>query len=157
MTAKKKPLASSNSARGNDRNTNNHEGETTLKDITSVPANTSKNPTIYALALDCLRSGRDFWEVLGRGRNEPTLHLEFAPRPDTLALRLTARVRLECAREHITVTALAKMSGVSYRKVRKTLQDKRPLFTGELSDMADALGLDLVEIFLTANRPLEAN
>ena len=36
MTAKKRPLASSNSARGNDRNTNNQEGETTKKDITSV-------------------------------------------------------------------------------------------------------------------------
>ena len=68
MTAKKRPLASSNSARGNDRNTNNHEGETTLNDVTSVPANASKNPTIYALALDCLRSGQNFWEALGRGR-----------------------------------------------------------------------------------------
>ena len=67
MTAKKTPLASSNSARGNDRNTNNYEGETTMKDNISVPANTSKNPTIYALALDCLRSGQNFWEVLGRG------------------------------------------------------------------------------------------
>ena len=36
MTAKKKPLASSNSARGDDRNTNNQEGETTMKDTTSV-------------------------------------------------------------------------------------------------------------------------
>ena len=70
MTAKKRPLASSNSARGNDRNTNNHEGETTLKDVTSVTANTSKNPTIYALALDCMRSGENFWDVLGRGRQE---------------------------------------------------------------------------------------
>ena len=39
-----------------------------MKDVTSVPANTSKNPTIYALALDCLRSGQNFWEALGRGR-----------------------------------------------------------------------------------------
>ena len=68
MTAKKKPLASSNSARGDDRNTNTYEGEPTMKDIISVPANTSKNPTIYALALHCLRSGENFWDVLGRDR-----------------------------------------------------------------------------------------
>ena len=41
MAAKKKPLASSNSARGNDRTTNNHEGETTMKDATSLPVSPS--------------------------------------------------------------------------------------------------------------------
>ena len=55
------------------------------------------------------------------------------------------------------MTALSKMSGVSYRKVRGALQDKRPLFAGELSDMADALGLDLPEMFLEARGPQGAN
>ena len=41
MTSKKRPLASSNSARGNDRSTNNHEGESTLKDLTTVPVSPS--------------------------------------------------------------------------------------------------------------------
>lgn len=41
MTATKKPLASSNSARGNDRNTNNQEGETTMKDAISLPVSPS--------------------------------------------------------------------------------------------------------------------
>ena len=128
-----------------------------MKNVISLPANTSKNPTIYSLALDCLRSGSDFWEALGRGRNEPTLHLQFAPPPATLTQRLTARLRLECAREHISMATLSKMSGVSYRKVRGALQDKRPLFAGELSDMADALGLDLPEIFRDARGAQEAH
>ena len=157
MTSNKRPLVSSNSARGNDRNTNTYEGKTIVKNSISLPANTSKNPTIYALALDCLRSGSDFWEALGRGRNEPTLHLQFAPPPATLTQRLTARLRLELAREHITMTALSKMSGISYRKVRGALRDKRPLFAGELSDMADALGLDLPEMFRDARPGRDEN
>ena len=44
------------------------EGTEPVKSYLSLPANTSKNPTIYALALDCLKSGENFWEVLGRGR-----------------------------------------------------------------------------------------
>ena len=43
------------------------EGNEPMKSTSIVPANTSKNPTIYALALDCLRSGENFWDVLGRG------------------------------------------------------------------------------------------
>ena len=42
-----------------------------MKASTSVPVNTSKNPTIYALAVDCLESGRNFWDAIGEGRNEP--------------------------------------------------------------------------------------
>ena len=68
MVAKKRPAGALTPTGQQARTQLSSEGTEPMKDVTSVPANTSKNPTIYALALDCLRSGQNFWEVLGRGR-----------------------------------------------------------------------------------------
>ena len=82
--------------------------------------------------------------------NHPTLHRQFPARPPTLSQRLTALIRAECAQEKISMTALASISGLRYQKVRKTLQDRRPLFLGDLAIITDSLGLDMVEMFVTA-------
>ena len=89
--------------------------------------------------------------------NRPTLLRQCADSPPTLSQQITANIRGECAREQISMTALAAISGLSYHKVRSTLQDKRPLFVGELCDMADALGLNLSDVVGDASENTVAN
>lgn len=89
--------------------------------------------------------------------NKPTLLRQCTDRPPTLSRQITALIRVECAREQISMTALAAISGLSYHKVRSTLHDKRPLFVGELCDMAHALGLVLSDVVGDASKNTAAN
>ena len=89
--------------------------------------------------------------------NKPTLLRQCADRPPTLSRQITALIRVECAREQISMTALAAISGLSYHKVRNTLHNKRPLFVGDLADMTDSLGLNLADLVCTARKNTAAN
>ena len=67
-----------------------------------------------------------------------------APTPGPLSRAVSAEIRQAMARQRISGTELARMTGRSQGYISKRLRDESSFTTNDVADIVEALGVDLM-------------
>ena len=74
------------------------------------------------------------------------------PEPGAFARAISAQVRASMARQRISGVQLGAMTGRSQSYISKRLRDEASLTANDVEDICRALGEDLLQLVITADR-----